>query len=143
MAPTKKTGAFAHLRSVDALARFGIDLLQQERAAILSGAFDRLADLGERKGALLDEIEKRVGTIAQDETTPERYERRKSLLGVTTILSRRAAENQNLLASSLDGARRAKDMVERLSTGSPAGFYGATGEKIPTAGTDARAVVKL
>jgi len=143
LALTKKNADPASLRSVDALARFGIDLLQQERAAILSGAFDRLADLGDRKGALLDEIESRASAVAQDTTTLERQEQRKSLLGVATILSRRATENQNLLTSSLNGAQKARDMVERLNTGAPAGFYGATGQKIATSGTTAQTVVKL
>ena len=143
MISSKKTTSLATLRSVDALARFGIDLLQQERKAILSGAFDSLADLGERKGALLDEIESRAGAIASEQATPEQRDLRKSLLSVATILSRRATENQNLLTSSLNGAQKARDMIERLNTGGSAGFYGAAGQRIPASGTGMQSVVKL
>jgi len=140
---SKKTANLSALRSVDALARFGIDLLQQERKAILSGAFDSLAELGERKGALLDEIESRAGAVDSGQATPEQRDLRTSLLSVATILSRRATENQNLLTSSLNGAQKARDMVDRLTTGGSAGFYGAAGQRISTSGAGMQAVVKL
>ena len=143
MISSKKTVSPATLRSVDALARFGIDLLQQERKVILSGAFDNLADLGERKGALLDEIESRAEAIASGQATSEQQELRKSLLGVATILSRRATENQNLLTSSLNGAQKARDMIDRLATGGSAGFYGASGQRIPASGAGTQSIVKL
>ncbi len=123
----------ARLRSIDALTRFGIELLQEERAAILSGAFDRLDDLSARKAALLDEIESRTQATEHEGTPSERETRRESLHGAAAILSRRASENQNLLSAAMDGARKAGEMIERLRTGGAAGFYGASGERVATA----------
>ena len=139
----KKSGGLAHLRSIDALTRFGIDLLQKERPAILTGAFDQLADLGDRKSELLDEIESRAEAVARDQTTSERHAKRTSLLGVASILSRRASENQNLLASAIGGAKKASEMIERLNTGGASGFYGASGRKIATASQSVQPVMKV
>lgn len=133
----------ATLRSTDALTRFGIDLLQEERAAILSGAFDRLDDLSARKTALLDEIETRTEAAGREGNPAERETRRETLHGAAAILSRRASENQNLLSAAMDGARKAGEMIERLRTGAPAGFYGASGERVATAGASAGRGVKL
>ena len=143
MPSLKKTTNLKHLRSSDALTQFGIDLLQKERKAILSGSFDELSELGDRKNALLDEIENRAETVARQQTTPERLAHRETLLSVASILSRRASENQTLLASAIRGAKRATEMIERLNTGEAAGFYGATGQKIPTASSSAQSAIKI
>lgn len=142
MAFKKKTDSLAKLRSADSLTRYGITLLQQERAAILSGSFEELAELANRKTALLDEIESRAEAVAPDQTNRERMEQRQSLMGVASILSRRASENQNLLSSAVDGARKATEMIERLNGGGSAGFYGATGHRISTSNQGA-AVLKI
>lgn len=142
MAFKKKTDPLAKLRSADSLTRYGITLLQKERSAILSGSFDDLADLADQKAALLDEIENRAEAIAPDQTNRDRLEQRKSLMGVASILSRRASENQNLLSSAVNGAKKATDMIERLNGGGAAGFYGATGHKIATSHQGA-AVLKI
>ncbi len=143
MPSPKKTSDLANLRSIDALTRFGIDLLQRERKAILSGAFDQLSEIADQKTALLDEIENRAESMAREQTTPERQARRESLLGVSSILSRRASENQNLLSSAINGAKKAAEMIDRLNTGGPAGFYGATGQKIATSAQSAQSVLKV
>lgn len=127
----KKTGQLSDLRSTDALTRFGLDLLQQERAAILSGSFDALTDLAERKTALLDEIENRAEAVGRDQTAPERKQLQQGLHGVVSILSRRAKENQNLLSSAMKGAQNARDMIRRLDEIGASSFYGASGHRIP------------
>lgn len=139
----KKPVQLANLRSTDALTRFGIDLLQEERQAILAGAFDRLEDIGDRKNALLDEIEIRAEAAERETSSLDRQARRDSLLGAASILSRRASENQTLLASALEGSQKAGDMLKRLKTGGAAGFYGASGQKITTATNQMQASVKL
>lgn|GEM_PF-6044899 len=143
MSSNKKSVDLASLRSIDALTRFGIDLLQKERAAILAGQFDQLEDLDTRKVALMDEIENRAESVASDRTGNERNAKRESLIGVASILSRRASENQNLLSAAINGAQKAGEMIERLKTGGAAGFYGATGRKIATPLDGGQSVVKI
>lgn len=143
MARKTKADTLAHLRSVDALTRYGITLLQKERTVILSGSFDQLAELSEQKTKLLDEIEKRAADVSRDKTTPERQEQRKSLLGVATILSRRAVENQSLLESAINGAKKANEMIQRLNTNNVTGFYSATGQKIASPANQDVEVMKV
>lgn len=122
------------LRSAEALIRFGTKLLREEREVILSGAYDRLESLAAEKLAFLAEIERRASTIDRDMTSPERKVRFDMLHGVTVIFSRRAEENQRLLASALKGTRQAMEDVDGPAT--PA-FYAASGDRIAPARTRA------
>ena len=133
MPAIKKTGQLSDLRSIDALVRFGTRLLREERDIILSGSYEKLVDMPERKEAFMLEVEARTASMTRERTLPERDVDRDALRGVLVIFVRRANENASLLASALRGVREGRGIVEGMDDAAHAGLYGAGGRKIPTA----------
>ncbi|PWR01421.1 hypothetical protein DKT77_17090 [Meridianimarinicoccus roseus] len=94
------------------------DLLTRERACLIGGRFEEIAELGQRKAALLENLAARPGEAA----------------ALADLLAR-ARANQRLAAAAAAGLRaaiRRLGEVERLGSG--AGHYDRTGSRVPVAG---------
>lgn len=138
------TQSLSRLRGTSALMRVGIDLMKEERQAIVSGAFDMLEELARKKTDLLAEIDKRFSAIETGDTSDGARALRAELVGLGNILSRRAAENLNLLESARQGVSTALgELADADSADHAPGFYASSGQKIPTPGHTGSKSLKL
>lgn len=92
------------------LSRRCIEVLRDERAAILAGRFARVIELGEDKRRAVDEVERHVEALRKGDARLAEAERQR-LVVLGQMIARRAEENLALLRVAADTAREAADAL--------------------------------
>ncbi|WP_102106508.1 hypothetical protein [Oceaniglobus roseus] len=98
--------------AADRAARRLESLLEEERAALVAGALDRLEGIARRKPALLDA----VGKAPPDKARLDRL----------LTLGRR---NEHLLVAARQGLSAVRDRLEQVARGSATRIYSADGAR--------------
>ena len=102
-------------------------LVRDERQALVARAFDRLAQIGERKSALSDEFAALSAKI-------ENRDEARALAAELDELHSAAIENARQIQNLLAGVRRARETLKSIGDREKeAGAYQLDGERIRTA----------
>ncbi|MEM9010068.1 MAG: hypothetical protein AAGE18_02495 [Pseudomonadota bacterium] len=102
-------------------ARRVIDLLEKERAALLSGRLDMLQEHVDRRERLVQEL-----TAEAPAESPE-------VRAALAEIQEAAGRNQRLLDAYLEGLRAAQARLKQISRdAAEIGLYGSDGSRIPS-----------
>lgn len=120
-------------RAVEKLTRQTIELLKQEREAIIKGKYEVLKNINEKKADLVIQLENFQTQMAtQSFHASFKDARRRELEAVVSIMKRRSEENQKLLIAARAGIKAARAHMNRM-THDVGGFgaYDSNGQQIP------------
>lgn len=121
---------FKTIESPETLIEVALELMKTERAAIVSGDFDRIYNLTEEKFELLEAIEKQFSDLATEAQSEDFLARRSRLHDLALALSRDAEANQKLLRAAQDGVEKARHDVLGTTFNPEASFYAPGGSRI-------------